>query len=237
MRKAWLPTISLLVLVALIGCQKSEATKADSTDAKADQVVTEIPSELLTEGARVFGAPWKTEQHYKMTITGPQSQTAFLVRRAEVKKVGDAVRVVFTNIGGPLHGNTDTYELRPDGVWAIGLNNAEFSQAFITLPAEMKPGYTWTYKATIQQGGSETVLDVKAEIVGKADVTVPLGTFKAWKVVTTGSSTINGMTQTLKDVIYYAEGVGMVKDEMTLAQQQGSNSVETAITMEAVPAP
>jgi hypothetical protein len=239
MKRCWLPFLLVATVLWSAGCQPSKSADGGAPKPKEATATggTAIPNDVLTQGALAFGAPFESEKHYKIVMDGVRKETAYMVRRAEVSQQGDSVRVVFTNIGGPLHGNTDTYELRRDGVWAIGLNNANFSSPFVTLPAELKPGHRWTYKATIQQGETETTLEVTAEIVGKAEVSVPLGTFDAWKVVTTGTSTVQGQSQKIKDVMYYAEKIGMVKDEMTLSSGEGAGAKQTKILLEAVPAP
>ncbi len=117
--------------------------------------------------------------------------------------------------------------------------------AGVTLPPpdRWRAGYTWKERFGGQFSGldvvpgtqprSEGVVERTHTIVGQEAVTVPAGTYNAWRVDTIGSGqvtvTIGGQPETLdvtnSRTAWYVEGVGLVKsvdslDDMVIDQME-----------------
>ncbi|MBF6592891.1 MAG: hypothetical protein IVW51_00410 [Thermaceae bacterium] len=94
----------------------------------------------------------------------------------------------------------------------------------VMIPTNLSIGSTWTYSFTLEgdmsTGKINSNVETSSKVVGEETVSVPAGTFKAFKVESTSvmkmSMNINGKTQdlpsnTIKSTSWYAPGVGLVK--------------------------
>lgn len=95
------------------------------------------------------------------------------------------------------------------------------------LPRTLSAGTTWTSSFDIEAtitlpgaGGTQTVrstINNESRVIGRESVTVPAGTYDAFKVeatLTTESGAVAGVRippQTVESTSWFAEGVGMVK--------------------------
>jgi hypothetical protein len=157
----------------------------------------------------------------------------------QVREVdGDAGRIVqrwscgadgLSQLAGPA-------EVVPGDAPGLAGNMRASDVAGVTLPAagRWQAGYTWKERFGGQFSGldvvpgtqprSEGQIERSHTIVGQEAVTVPAGTYNAWRVDTTSSGqvtvTLRGQPETM-DVTstrsaWYAEGVGLVKSVDTL---------------------
>jgi|GEM_PF-6087392 len=235
-----------LALVALLsaaaGCAKKEEEPKPTTPAAAEEPKKpEIPEELMTQGARLFGAPFERKLHMKMTysIEPGDTQEYFVYRDAEISRKDGVVVVTSKLVNAPFGlDQGEVYEIRKDGVWAVSVGQSTFDPAFRALPAEVTEGATWSYETVAG------TMRMKAKVVNvrKETVAVPLGEFEAWRVETQGTLEAPGITGTLQEVSYYVEGIGTVKSDMTSVRTSagdGGTPTKATLTvrMEAIPEP
>ena len=119
----------------------------------------------------------------------------------------------------------------------------------LTIPAadQFTPGATWTTRyvanATLSDGGESQMTmaqttELSHTVIGPETITVPAGTFEAIRVETTGnvnSATSMGdisvpaMDIAMNFVSWYAEGVGLVRQEWTDLFGEGSEAATTEL--------
>ena len=94
----------------------------------------------------------------------------------------------------------------------------------LTTPPQSawKPGFAWTYNLALEgrRGvlGGSGAFDSAYRVVGRESVTVPAGTFDAWKVVADNTAlaklgAITLFNQRSTSAAWYAEGVGLIKSD------------------------
>lgn len=241
LKRAACATALVALLSAAAGCAKKQDEPKPSTPTAEKAKKTEIPEELMTQGARLFGAPFEREVHMKMTysIEPGETQEFFVYRDAEVS-LKEGVAVVTSKLVNAPFGldQGEVYEIRKDGVWAVSVGASTFDPPFRALPVEVTEGATWSYET------SAGTMRMKAKVVNvrKETVVVPLGEFEAWRVETQGTLEAPGITGSLQEVSYYVEGIGTVKSDMTSVRTgTGNDGTPTKATltvrMEAIPEP
>ena len=235
-----------LALVALLlggaGCaKKEEQARQAAAPATEQQEKPQIPEELMTQAARLFGAPFEREVHMKMTYTIEPGETNeyFVYRDARVSRRDDLVVVTSRLVNAPQGlDQGDTLELRKDGVWITAVGGSPLSAPFLAMPAQISEGSKWSYEDSVGQ----VKMSVDVVAVRKEKVKVPLGEFEAWRIESKGTVQGAGRNGTVRDVSYYVERIGIVKSEMessgTRAGPEGK-PVKTAIKLllEAIPEP
>lgn len=232
-------SIALVALLgAATGCAKPETKQVEATaPAKEQPAKPSIPNEVMTQAARLFGAPFEREVHMKMTMTKDGATTEhFVYRKHDVAVAGGTVTVTSKLVNAPQGLDAgETYELREDGVYAIGVGTSRFDPPFLAMPATIEKGKTWSY--TTKALGAR--MNAAAKVTGIETVKVPLGEFKAWRIETTMTLQSDaGTTAKVEDVSYYAEGVGVVKAETSsTSPNPAGGKTSTKILMEAMPEP
>lgn len=187
------------------------------------QIATAVPAPLPTEFSE--GERWE----WRLTITPDVGADSGPTRTA-VKSNGvlwfQDHRGRTTSIATALESNPlfNTKSLSPFRVW----------------PLEV--GKSWEYKGEFM--GGETSLSQTAKVVGIEDVTVPAGTFRAYKIVYTGTATKkSGYSWNRVDTHWYAPSVKAdVKSLVDTPDHQGvmelvSYKPAQPATVAAVPAP
>jgi hypothetical protein len=148
---------------------------------------TAVPAPLPTDFSE--GERWE----WRVTIT-PDVGTA-PVRTRSVVKTGDGLR--FENQRGIAARFNESFETNP-------FFNTKSLSPFRVWPLEV--GKNWDYKAEFM--GGETSLTQTAKVVAFEDVTVPAGTFKAYKIVYAGTATKkSGYSWNRVDTHWYAPSV------------------------------
>ncbi len=241
LKRAACALVFVALLSAAAGCAKKEEEPKPTSPAAEERKKREIPEELMTQGARLFGAPFEGELHMKMTysIEPGDTQEYFVYRDADIS-LKDGVVVITSKLVNAPFGldQGEVYEIRKDGVWAVSVGGSKFDPAFRALPAEVTEGTTWSYET------AAGTMRMKAKVVNvrKETVAVPLGKFEAWRVETQGTLEAPGITGTLQEVSYYVEGIGTVKSDMTSVRTSagdGGTPTKATLTvrMEAIPEP
>lgn len=150
----------------------------------------------------VKGAQWEFEVNVNgMSLSVVQEMT-------EVNKKGDQTHATITT---KVNGMDITEELSADdkGIYRHSFNNMKLDKPMLTLKYPVQ-AQKWTEAITIQ--GME--LEVKMEMKAAEDVKVAAGDYK--KVIPVQMQlTIQG--QEINATNYYAEGVGIIKQEANLA--------------------
>lgn len=241
--------LATLLVVVGAGCAKKgeEANAVRPAETAAPEQKAKIPGELMTQGARMFGAPFDRDLHMKLTISDDKGKREYFVYRSyQVSLSKDAVVVNTRLVNAPEGLDAgETYELRKDGVWAIAVGQSKFDPPFRALPAEVSELSVkssdlkrWSYETTAMN----TKVNATVIAVRKEKVSVPLGEFDAWRIET--KMTIGGgaAAGTLTDVSFYVEEVGVVKSEVssstTAMASAGAKSTTTRrILLEAIPEP
>jgi hypothetical protein len=101
------------------------------------------------------------------------------------------------------------------------------AQTGVTLPADLEGASTWQQYVAWEVQGSDTVLhgDATIEYVSRGFevVTVPFGTFNAIRVDSEQRGTLQGEElMSCKVSVWYAQDVGIVKQEQTCSSMQSS---------------
>lgn len=226
------------LLCAAPGCAKQGTKQVEATvPAKEQPAKPSIPTKVMTQAARLFGAPFEREVHMKMTMTKDGATTEhFVYRKHDVAVTGGTVTVTSKLVNAPQGLDAgESYELREDGVYAIGVGTSSFDPPFLAMPAKIEQGKTWSY--TTKALGA--TMNAAAKVTGIETVKVPLGEFKAWRIETTMTLRSEaGTTAKVEDVSYYAEGVGVVKAETnSTSPNPAGGKTTTKILLEAIPEP
>lgn len=226
------------LLSAVPGCAKQGAKQVEPTPpVKQQPAKPSIPDEVMTQAVRLFGAPFEREVHMKMTMTKDGKTTEYFVYRKNDLVVADGTVTVTSKLVNAPNGLDagESYELRKDGVYAIGVGTSRFDPPFLAMPAKIEKGKTWSY--TTKALGA--TMNAAAKVTGVETVKVPLGEFKAWRIETTMTLRSEaGTTAKVEDVSYYAEGVGVVKAETnSTSPNPAGGKTTTKILLEAIPEP
>jgi hypothetical protein len=222
------------------GCTKTKTeTKPlePAASAKRQPPKPAVPDEVMTQAARLFGAPFEREVHMKITMTRDGETTEYFVYRKNDLAVANGTATVTSKLVNAPQGLDagESYELRKDGVYAISVGASHFDPPALAMPATIEKGKTWSYTTK----ALEMTMNAAAKVAGIETVKVPLGEFKAWRIETT--ITLRGQAGTtakVEDVSYYVEGIGVVKSEThSTAPNNDGNRTTTKILMEAIPEP
>lgn len=173
----------------------------------------------------VAGAAWT----YGFTsLLGPSSRTS------TITTLGNGAFTIQTQRTTPPSASISHWTCTPDGLAAGETNGIPLATILeqtqpelsvdsypvsgVTVPAELKPGDTWTQtvSGTIQSKsapGAVTIL-YQFKAVGEETVTVPAGTFQGMRVDGDATATLpDGASLPYKVADWYAQGVGLVQAE------------------------
>lgn len=247
MRRWWLAPV---LGAFLVGCQSkgsetppSEPSKTGSestatTDAGKDEPketpVKELPATYKHAGFEYYGlsnAKLLTMELKRAggTLTGGQE-----FKLEEVKEDGAYYLQQWTGDLAP-NGNT---RLRVDekGIFGIEAQGNKIDPAQLEMPADPKPGFSWTSNSKIQLAGGSIdstvskVIGTKTIKVGGKDVEVlVVERVSKAKLPNTKNEIVD---QTLKSVEYYQKGIGAVRVEVSVT---GKGVPTNTFSMEAKP--
>lgn len=228
MKNARLGLFLWVILVGLVGCQANKESAPDNSSANTtakeakptspaavpEPVVPALPDSLKTTAYSFYGLGNTKKMLYEMTqgtgdpIDGSQSITLKNVEGS--KAVFEIERVGLVGEGG-----TDTVELRPDGIWAVGSTQGKFDNPSLDLPAKCDPGVSWTVRSQITPTGQPpTKLEGIAKIIGMEKVTVPAGTYDALVVNLKANMSSGTVNAKIDGKTWYVKDIGMVQQSL-----------------------
>lgn len=153
------------------------------------------------------GNSWTYASELVLGGTPEQSTKTYTVSLAAAPD-GSGAFAIDLEGRGLLNKITMVYAKTPQGVVThrgyFGQAKTEFTPAFVDLPETVAPNATWGWKGTT----SGKPLEIGSVLEGMESLTVPAGTFRCARIRRTASA---GGTTTH----WYAEGVGLVKMEVT----------------------
>jgi len=150
----------------------------------------------------IKGAQWEFDVNVNgMTLSVVQEMT-------EVTKKGDQTHATLTT---KVNGQNIDEEISVDdkGIYRHSINNMKLDKPIFAFKYPVQP-QKWTESIKIQ--GMD--LDVKMEMKAAVDVTVPAGNYKK---VTPVEIALSVQGQDVTATNYYAEGVGIIKQEANFA--------------------
>ncbi|MCU0703657.1 MAG: hypothetical protein MUF18_06750 [Fimbriiglobus sp.] len=163
------------------------------------------------KAANLYPLTKGTKWEYTLKVGGQEIEgTQEVTEVAEAKKGERAVSTISTNIGP----QKITEEMSADdkGVYRHAMQGQKLETPILAVKYPVKAGTKWTEKVKVM--GQEA--DVEFETKDGEKVKVAAGEYTATPVemvVKAGGQTVNVTT-------WYAEGVGMVKQEMSLGGQK-----------------
>lgn len=188
MRRTLFATLLVVVTTGLVAAQ----------DKKDDKKATNLYP--LTKG---------TKWEYELNAGGQKLEASQEVTDVgEAKKGERAVSTIASNIAGQKL----TEEMSSDdkGVYRHAMNGEKLETPVQAIKYPAKAGTKWSEKIKIQ---GQTV-DASFEQKDAEKVKVPAGEYTAFPV----EMVIKAMGQTITATNWYADGVGIVKQEMNLGQ-------------------
>jgi len=224
--------LGLAILVGLAGCQATKAPESEKGDAAPKETSTKaapvpepkvtaamVPDSLKTKAYSYYGLGNTKKMLYEM-VQGTEtpidgSQTVSLKAVEGSKAVFEIERVGLVGEGG-----TDTIELRPDGVWAVGSSQGKFDNPSLDLPARCDPGSSWTVRSQITPTGqAATKIEGMAQVVGIEKVKVPAGTYDALVVSLKAEMTAGSVKAKIDGKTWYVKDLGMVQQSLVRTLQ------------------
>jgi len=191
MKRFWFSALLLCFAIGLSADDRNPATRSSPQGEKRPDMFP------MSKGAQ-----WESEVNVAgNTLTITQKMT-------EVSKKGDTTNATLsTEVNG--QNITEEVSVNDKGLFRHSFNNFKLEKPMQVLKYPLTP-QKWTENISIQ--GME--IEVKLEMKAPEDVTVPAGTYKKTIPVDINMS-IQGQEITATN--YYAEGVGIVKQDASLA--------------------
>ncbi len=227
-------TLTLSLLVLLIGCSPKEAvTKGtgdssgtSSTAAKESPevkpVASDVPASLKHAAYEYYGlGNPKTMDMVLKSPNGPDKTGGVSTQLEKIEGESATYKIVRSGaIAGDL--GDETMVVEPSGIYMVGTSMGTISpEKFLALPADLTVGKTWTQKTKVTRNdGQEVEENSTYKVEGERSLTTKAGTQTALLVSSSGTASVSsGATkQTSKHVTkyWYVKGVGSVKVEITL---------------------
>jgi hypothetical protein len=229
-----------------VGCQSKGAetppaepssgseSSATTEPPKEDSAKKEVPASYKHAGYEYYGLSNEKSLNMELKRSGGTMSGGQEFKLEEVKEDGAYYLQQWTGDLAP-NGNT---RLRVDdkGIYGVEAQGNKIEPAQLEMPADPKPGFTWTSNSKIQLAGgsidstvSKIIGTKKIKVNGKdVEVLVVERTSKA-KLPNTKNEIVD---QTLKSVEYYQKGVGAVKVEVSVT---GKGIPTNTFSMEAKP--
>ena len=126
--------------------------------------------------------------------------------------------------------SSETYELRPDGVYGVSLAGNALEPPLKALPAEVTDGLSWPSTGTLNQGAGIDI-NTTIRVIGREKVKVPAGEYDALVIAEEGTIKTEGGTLKVTGKAWYVEGIGAVK---RLVDQTDPTGKASNITIEAL---
>lgn len=218
----------LACLIGLAGCTDSETNEpapiAPGAPVSSNDIG--IPAELVTDGLELMGHPFDKKITYQVTgfPIGSSSEQIVVPSYDADKK-----QLTFSYEGSP-NMSSETYELRPDGVYGVSLAGNALEPPLKALPSEVSDGLSWPSVGTLKQGAGIDI-DTTIRVTGREKVKVPAGEYDALVIAEEGTIKTEGGTLKVTGKAWYVEGIGAVK---RLVDQTDPTGKASNITIEAL---
>ncbi len=203
-------TLAVAVLFAAVGF--AEDKKPEKKEEKKDD------KKAMNLYPLAKGTKWEGT----LTIDGRElDMTIEVTEVSEPKKGERAIATLVTKFGD--RSSTEDFSADDKGVYQHALQGQKLETPIVAVKYPVKDGTKWTEK--MKQMGIE--LEAEFEQKKAEEVKVPAGKYTAYPVVMTIKT--NGRTYT--ETKWYAEGVGIVKQEIDLVEDKRSIGLKRSIEL------
>ncbi|MCH8273854.1 MAG: hypothetical protein IH851_03605 [Armatimonadetes bacterium] len=243
--------VILTFIAALAGCNRGgdeaietalkkdalPVNSAENADGDSEEPIfepIEVPEELMTPALRAMGGPSFQAVRYRV-IGLPGSggdasegeEERFGARITRVTSV-EGGKVTFTVLwtGGLQQFRSEQYESTAEGLTAVRWLGVPIDPPFTYLDADLTEGRTWSDEFSLEMDPETGTVyfSIRYTVLGRQEVTVPLGTFDAIVIEEEGRASAKEMNIRVKGRTWFAEGVGIVK---ATSEQNGTRRGET----------
>lgn len=187
---------------------------------------SEIPAAVKTEGFYYYGLdnakPFAMEK-VNGSATDKGSSITKLVRVVNGNAFFD-----ITYTGGLVALTPSRVEATKTGIYTVRMSDTDLPHPQLELPADPKPGYSWTVKATFNDaGGDEIHANESDRIVGIQSITVNGRRYKALYVEGHGTFSNGGNQYPYEGKKWFVKGLGAVKIVSKTKTQNGQSLTMT----------
>jgi len=211
----------------------SEST-ATTEPPKEEPAKKEVPANYKHAGFEYYGLGNDKALSMELKRAGGTMSGGQEFKLEDVKEDGAYYLQQWTGDLAP-NGNT---RLRVDekGIFGIEAQGNKIEPAQLEMPADPKPGFTWTSNSKIQLAGG-SIDSTVSKIIGTKKIKVNGKEVEVLVVERTSKAKLPNpkneiVDQTLKSTEYYEKGVGAVKVEMLVT---GKGVPTNSFSMEAKP--
>lgn len=223
---------ALALFAAAAGCNNNPQTANTSGDGGSNSGGTaqgENPStasfdnSLKHNGFTYMGFGRNDELTYEyQELEGAPGQEG--TEAIEVKSSEKDKAVVQINRAGALSRlGTETYEVRPDGVYLTIMGLGQLKAPMLAIPGDVKVGSKWTSTLeTTGTGSSKYQFSINNVAEKEEDIKVKAGSYKALLVTGTGTLSQGGnKPQKIQYKTWYAKDLGTVLMRIELVDDKG----------------
>jgi hypothetical protein len=191
------------------GTQGAESKPGES--AKSDPPALAVPEDLKHEAYEYFGLG-NPDPVVMSVVGGPNGAlTNTQTLTLESVKGGEAVYLVRSD----LLPDAMEYTVRKDGVYGRQIVEGLNAVPQLQLPADPKPGKTWTTSERGVVQGKKLTVTTTNKIVGLRAVKTKRGNLSALLVVADGSMVLGTDKSTVSSKMWLVKGIGAVRNEFT----------------------
>lgn len=243
LRRWWLaPMLGAL----LVGCQSkgSETPPAEPTGSGSQSTATTKPKDEPVKKELPANFKHAGFDYYGL---GNEKPLAMVLKRAggtlsggqeyKLEDVKDDGAYYLQQWTGDLAPNGNT-RLRVDdkGIFGIEAQGNKIDPAQLEMPADPKPGFTWTSNSKIQLAGG-SIDSTVSKIIGTKTIKVSGKEVEVLVIERTSKAKLPNtkneiVDQTLKSIEYYQKGIGAVRVEVSVT---GKGVPTNTFSMEAKP--
>ncbi len=178
------------------------------------------------------GSSWT----FKGTAMGTPIEMTATVTSSVASGGTTAVKMNWTTNGRSTQ--EETYLVSADSIQraragANGSSEVSPPVTVIKYPVSVGKSWSWAGKMKVQrpQGGLEVPASATVKIAARENIKTPAGTFSAYRVDLSLSVEAAGKTQVIPNSYWFAPGVGLVRQRMSLHGQNGQAVViEASVT-------
>lgn len=120
-------------------------------------------------------------------------------------------------------------EVTRDGVFVVKSSQGSFAKPTLELPPDLAIGKGWSVKSEMTAESSTIKIEATGKAEGMETVETPAGKFETIRVALTGTMTMGTTTAKITGKSWYANGVGMIRQEVS--QSSGSASATIKIRL------
>jgi hypothetical protein len=98
----------------------------------------------------------------------------------------------------------------------------KISSSGVSVPATLEVGSSWSFSFTMEGPGINQTTTTVNRVTGREMVSVPVGSFEAWRVESESRTESEGNEPTvLRGTMWYATAVGLLKSTFTVPMEMG----------------